>query len=66
MLPASQDSQTRSYQTHMRLRGEHYSVGDLIRCGVNRAGDVLAFVKEHDFFYVIVNELTLIEAETPE
>jgi len=50
----------------MRLRGEHYSVGDLIRCGVNRAGYVLAFVKEHDFFYVIVNELTLIEAETPE
>jgi len=51
---------------NMQVRGEHFSVGDLIRCGGNRAGEVLACVKEHDAFYVIVNELSLIEALTPQ
>ncbi len=51
---------------NMQVRGEHFSVGDLIRCGGNRAREVLACVKEHDAFYVIVNELSLIEALTPQ
>ena len=51
---------------NMQVRGTHFSVGDLVRCGGDRAGEVLACVKERNEFYVIVNELSLIEAVTPQ
>ena len=49
----------------MQAHGRHFSVGDIVLLG-SRAGVVLACVQEGDAFFVIVEELTLIEQITPQ
>ena len=49
----------------MQAHGRHFSVGDIVLLG-SRAGVVLACVQEGDAFFVIVEELALIEQITPQ